>query len=154
MLHTHTFRKATTMHTADEIIDAARVLGFEHGTNAGSWVIDGNTSDETRSAIARGFYDGDPAVMDLCPNPLQVPDVPTVPELIEESGLVFSDLDSDDLRTYNDVDRFLNAYECAFSEGFWSEVIRSTSDLYPLTPSSRSRTVHSTPAPQQKDHRP
>lgn len=41
--------------------------GHERGVAAGSWVIDGNTSEETARNLLRGIDDGDPVVYDVLP---------------------------------------------------------------------------------------
>lgn len=105
---------------------AADRLGEEHGRSAGTWVIDGNTSNETRSAIIRGYDEGDPAVMDLQPSPLsgEWADDPTVKDVLD---LI---MDIAGVEEFSDPDEMvssdlLNRYEESFGEGFWNEVIRS-----------------------------
>lgn len=39
------------------------------GENAGSWVIDGNTTESTARAILAGIEDGDPEILDHLPSP-------------------------------------------------------------------------------------
>ena len=43
---------------------------YAEGVAAGSWVVDGNTSDQACAAILEGLEDGDPAVYDTLPSPL------------------------------------------------------------------------------------
>ena len=43
---------------------------YAEGVAAGSWVVDGNTSDQACGAILEGLEDGDPAVCDALPFPL------------------------------------------------------------------------------------
>jgi hypothetical protein len=92
--------------------------GYEHGKSVGSWIIDGNTSDETKRAIIKGYDDGDPEVMDMQPSPLsgEWADDPTTADVLADLGINPDDDSADDL---------LNEYENGFSEGFWHEVIRS-----------------------------
>jgi hypothetical protein len=82
--------------------------GYEAGKAAGSWVFDGNTSDETYARVLQGWDDGDPEVMDLQPSPLSgewAGESPT--ELL---GADYTDEDADE-------------YEAGFSAGFWDEVV-------------------------------
>jgi hypothetical protein len=53
----------------DRAIAYAAEIGREHGTNAASWVFDGNTSDETYARILAGLDDGDPEILDSLPAP-------------------------------------------------------------------------------------
>lgn len=46
----------------------ARDLGKAYGRGAGSWVIDGNTTVAAAARILKGYDDGDPEIMDLCPS--------------------------------------------------------------------------------------
>lgn len=88
--------------------------GRERGRIAGSWVIDGNTSDEHRAAIVRGYDDRDPAVMDMCPNPLSGEHAgQSISELSAEYGI---DLHNDDKAT---------DFDAGFEDGYWDEVLRA-----------------------------
>jgi hypothetical protein len=82
--------------------------GYRAGFGSGSWVVDGNTKDETRAAILRGYDEGDPEVMDLQPNPLSGEWAgESIPELFGEWP------EDDDL----------SAFEDGFSQGFWDAVL-------------------------------
>jgi hypothetical protein len=85
-----------------------RCLAWEHGRNAGSWVVDGDTSPARMREILTGYEDGDPMVLDLQPSPLsgEWADEPTPQSL----GL---------------TDDQCDVYEFAFGEAFWAEVVRS-----------------------------
>lgn len=85
-----------------------------HGKAAGSWAIDGNTSDEAKAAIVKGYDDGDPAVMDMCPSPLSG-------EWAEESIPELSYRYEIDLC---DEDKAAD-FEEGFRDGFWGEVLRT-----------------------------
>lgn len=88
--------------------------GRERGKNAGSWVIDGNTSTEAAKRILQGIEDGDPEVMDMQPMPLSGEWAgESISELSDEYGINLSD---DDKAT---------DFEDGFSDGFWREVERS-----------------------------
>lgn len=99
------------------IINRAQALGAEHGRNAGSWVIDGNTTDVYARAIVQGYEDGDPQVMEMMPAPLsgEWADSMTPDRLLRELGY----------RHDGDIDMepdICGAYELAFERGFWDQV--------------------------------
>jgi len=90
--------------------------GYSHGVNAGSWVIDGNTSAETAQAILRGIADGDPEVLEMQPSPLSGEWAgESIGELIDD----YAELDDEA------ASEACDEYERGFSEGFWFEVERS-----------------------------
>lgn len=99
----------------------ATVMGWEHGTAVGSYVIDGNTSEETARRIITGYNDGDPQVMDMCPSPLSGEwcDDPTPARVLGQLGA-----DND-----GSADHLLTTYEAAYSDGYWCEVIRSATTI-------------------------
>lgn len=82
--------------------------GYARGKAAGSWVIDGNTSNEQKAAIIHGYEDGDPAVMEMYHEPMYRE---SISDLSEEYGI--------DLFDEGNADCF----EEGFVEGFWAEVI-------------------------------
>lgn len=99
--------------------EAARILardGYEAGAAAGSWVIDGNTPDETCARILRGLEDGDPEVID------SLPSSPLSGEWAGDSTprdiLAAVDVDEEDER----AEDLLRAYEDAYSVGVSREV--------------------------------
>ena len=51
----------------EELAKLAHKLGYEKGRNAGSWVFDGNTTEETYRWFLKGLEDGDPEVIDRLP---------------------------------------------------------------------------------------
>lgn len=59
---------ATKPETYDDHIARAAALGREHGTNAGSWVTDGNTTETTYRSLLAGLETCDPEVMDSLPS--------------------------------------------------------------------------------------
>ena len=97
----------------------ARARGVEDGTAAGSWVIDGNTSEETARAILQGIEDGDPMTLDA------LPAAPLSGEyadgLLPRDVLGWYGMSEDD----DAADDILRAYEDGFSEGVMDEVTRS-----------------------------
>lgn len=52
-----------------EYLEGARILGREHGKNAGSWAADGNTSHEHIRRMLAMIEDGDPQAYDYLPCP-------------------------------------------------------------------------------------
>lgn len=97
-------------------LQAAKAAGREHGRSTGSWVIDGNTSDETIHTLLQGLEDGDPAVLDSLPaDPLsgEWADDPTPASVLQEFSYTDDDPAIDD--------EILQAYE----DGFY-EAVRET----------------------------
>lgn len=89
-------------------------IGFEHGKERGSWVIDGNTTTETARAILEGIDNGDPEIMDMEPAPLSGEWAgESIPELSDRLGLNLED------------DNVASEFETGYSVGFWHEVTRA-----------------------------
>jgi hypothetical protein len=107
----------------DKMEQSAKKLGYDAGKAAGSWVIDGNTSEETALAILKGYDEGDSQVMDMQPSPLsgEWADDPTIADVLAN---IADDADVE-LDKDGEYDDLLNIYEVSYSEGFWNEVIRS-----------------------------
>jgi hypothetical protein len=96
---------------------AARTLGREHGLAAGSWVIDGNTSDETVASILQGIEDGDPVVLDT---------LPSAPLSGEWAGdptpaTILAELEAEDLEAEVQAE-LLTEYEDAFRSAVTDQV--------------------------------
>lgn len=98
------------------IIADASKEGYERGEAAGSWVIDGNTTDEATRRILRGIADGDPAVMDSLPLSGEWAD-----GLLPGDVLAWYDLGGND----DGADDVLTAFEEGFSRGVADEVARA-----------------------------
>ncbi len=103
---------------ADTLPAEAEALGRQAGESAGSWVVDGNTSQETARAILRMIEEGDPE--------LEAP-----PPLSGEwsGGLLAADVLAsvgpgltEDSPAADDV---LTAFETGYSDGWYAEVERS-----------------------------
>lgn len=98
--------------------DKVRDAGLADGRNAGSWVIDGNTSDETCARILRMMDDGDPA-LDLPELQLgQWADDPSFSDILDAAGVavtVDGDVEDDLFCVYSD----------AWYEGLHNEVERA-----------------------------
>lgn len=105
-------------------------LGYEHGKNAGAWVIDGNTSDETKACIRQGIMDIDPEYMDMLPDsPLSGvwADGMTIGDVFEQVG---HEPREDYEQGVDDwySDQLLDLYECGFSQGVEDQVMLDTID--------------------------
>lgn len=112
------------MLNTTKLSNQAFELGRERGKSAGSWMIDGDTSPEQAAQICQGYEDGDPEIMDMEPAPLsgEWADSPTPDSLADELEL------PEDARG-TELDQLCTDYELGYSEGFWSEVIRSAHAL-------------------------
>jgi hypothetical protein len=102
----------------------AYALGNAAGNCAGSWAVDGNTSQDTLRAIIKGYNDGDPAVLNMQPVSV-VWSSPTRDDVLQDI------MDAEDVDEIDDhiTDELLCEYENAFSEGFWDQVIRSATAM-------------------------
>ena len=103
----------------DVVEEDARARGVEDGTAAGSWVLDGNSTEETARAILDGIEDGDPMILDALPS------APLSGEfadgLLPRDVLGWYGMSEDD----DAADDVLRAYEDGFSEGVTDEAERS-----------------------------
>lgn len=100
-------------------IERAEREGKQHGQAAGSWVIDGNTSEQTARAILAGIRDGDPEVLD------SLPSAPLSGEwadgLLPRDVLGWYGMDEDDPA----ADDVLTTFETAYADGMIEEVTRA-----------------------------
>lgn len=87
--------------------------GYERGRAAGSWLVDGNTDEGTLRAILAGFDDGDPAILDACPDPLSG----------EWAGESIPELFDIPIGGEWPADDDLTEYEDGFRDGFWDQAI-------------------------------
>lgn len=99
----------------------AAELGKQAGYNAATWVLDGNTSNETYATVLKGIQVGDPEVMDAYNVPNlsgEMADSFTQQDLEAEIGL--------DLGERNEelIDQCCTAWENAASTAFWDEIER------------------------------
>lgn len=107
---------ADLLQTERERADAA---GYEAGTAAGSWVIDGNTTEDAARTLLEGIADGDPEVLDALPSsPLsgEWAGDPLPRDILAEFDLTEDDDAAEDI---------LRAYEEGFSRGVVDEAQRS-----------------------------
>ena len=104
-----------------EILREARKLGREAGHAAATWVVDGNTSDETKQMMREGIEDGDPEVLDM----LRIPnlsgewgDEPTPSALYQDIGF---DQETDKRSDWLS-DQICTDWEDAASEAFFTQL--------------------------------
>jgi hypothetical protein len=114
---------AEALEALDAIIAQAEADGYSAGVAAGSWIVDGNTSEQTARRLLDGICEGDPAVVDSLPSsPLsgEWADAPTPGSLLGEYELSEDTEDADDV---------LSAYEDGFGRGVMDEAVRSASAI-------------------------
>lgn len=109
---------------AEQAVKAAEKRGYEAGTSAGGWVLDGNSKEADARWVMEGYDNGDPEVMDLQPAPLSG----------EWGGESINELlgDLTEGRRDNTKQNIMDAYEEGFQRGFWDEVTRAAAHM--LTP--------------------
>lgn len=98
----------------------ARRLGRSAGTDAASWIFDGNTTRMTYAHMLRGIIDGDPMVMDSVREPSlsgEYSDDYSERDLLQ-------DLDMEDA-TPEEQDELAAEYIGTARDSFWCEVERS-----------------------------
>jgi len=103
----------------DDVLERAEQEGYEHGVTAGSWLLDGNSSEEAARRLLSGIEDGDPEILD------QLPGSPLSGEyadgLLPRDVLAWYDLDEQ----HDAADDILRAFEDGFSRGVEAEAVRS-----------------------------
>ena len=100
-------------------------LGYEAGVAAGSWVLDGNSSEADAQALLRMIEDGDP--MFEVPSPLSG-------EWADgwTPALVFEQADVERPDDPDAEGELLDCFEAGFCEGYEDEVVRSARSLLGL----------------------
>lgn len=107
----------------DEVIERAEQEGYAYGVSAGSWVLDGNSTDETARRLVRGIEDGDPEILDALPgSPLSGE---WADSLTSAAVLGWFDMDEE----HDAAEDVLRAFEDGFSRGAEAEVVRSCNAL-------------------------
>ena len=103
----------------DDVLERAEQEGHDHGVTAGSWLLDGNSSEDAARRLLRGIEDGDPEILD------QLPASPLSGEyadnLLPRDVLAWYDLDEQ----HDAADDVLRAFEDGFSRGVEVEAVRS-----------------------------
>jgi len=107
----------------DEVVERAEREGYDHGVTAGSWLLDGNSSEDAARRLLVGIEDGDPEILD------QLPASPLSGEyadgLLPRDVLSWYDLDEQ----HDAAADVLRAFEDGFSRGVEAEAVRSASAL-------------------------
>jgi hypothetical protein len=103
----------------DELLERAEEEGYERGKAAGSWLLDGNSTEDAARRLLEGIEEGDPEVLD------ELPSAPLSGEYAD-NPLPRDVLDA--LEVDEDADHaedVLRAYEDGFSRGVTDEALRS-----------------------------
>ena len=110
----------TESEWAQAVADMASA-GHRDGTASGSWIADGNTSEESLRAVLEQWDNGDPAAP-CAPSPFsgEWADDPTVDDIIGNN----CDIDIDSL-TPEERDELADSYESAYSEAWQTEAERT-----------------------------
>jgi hypothetical protein len=97
---------ARRLRNVDAIIERAEEQGYDLGKAAGSWLLDGNSTEDAARRLLQGIEEGDPAVLDALPSsPLsgEWADAPLPRDVLEGLGMDEDDEDADDvLRVFED----------------------------------------------------
>ena len=103
---------------ADALTAEAETLGRQAGESAGSWIVDGNTSEETARAILRMIEEGDPELEAPAPMSGEFSGGLLAADVLASvgPGLTEDDPAADDV---------LTAFETGYSDGWYAEVERS-----------------------------
>jgi hypothetical protein len=104
---------------APDVVEQAEQEGYERGKAAGSWLLDGNSTEQAARRLLQGIEDGDPEVLDELPSaPLsgEWADDPLPRDVLGALGV-----DEDD----DGAEDVLRAYEDGFSRGVTDEACRS-----------------------------
>jgi hypothetical protein len=114
--------------TLTQVIDKVeseiiRRRGYQDGRHAGSWMIDGNTSEQTLRTYKKLMDDGDPELMDTLPAPRlggEFADDPTWEQILKDEGIRYdSEVDSDGRQELEDI------YRTAFDEGVQDQMSKT-----------------------------
>jgi hypothetical protein len=105
-------------------------LGYQAGTAAGSWVLDGNSSEADAHTLLRLIEDGDP--MFEIPSPL-------TGEWADgwSPALVLEQADVERPDDPEEETELLDCFEAGFGEGYEDEVVRSARSLLGLPTASQ-----------------
>jgi hypothetical protein len=114
---------AARIRNVDAIIEQAEEEGYELGKTAGSWLLDGNSTEQAARRLLQGIEEGDPAVLDALPSsPLsgEWADAPLPRDVLEGLGM-----DEDD----DAADGVLRAFQDGYCRGVEDEACRSARSL-------------------------
>jgi|SRR5581483_5811624 len=113
------FLTACGFEATPDVCKLAEESGYRAGVAAGSWVLDGNSTEETARHLLAGIEDGDPEVLDSLPSsPLSGEWAGSLlpADVLAEVGIRENDPVSDDV---------LSAFEDGYSRGVVDEVVRA-----------------------------
>ena len=114
--------------------DEARDIGAEHGTAAGSWCVDGNSSVENLRSIVQASEDGefwDIAGGISAPLSGEWADGYSINQLFEDIGLTADGLDGGTDLGGGLNDGVFSAYEDAYYSAYEAEAVRSARGMLP-----------------------
>jgi len=115
--------RAACQPASDDVIEQAEQKGYEYGVSAGSWLLDGNSSEDAARRRLQGIEDGDPEILDALPcSPLSGE---WADSLTPADVLGWYDLDEE----HEAAEDVLRAFEAGFSRGVEAEAVRSASAL-------------------------
>lgn len=115
-----------TVEKRQELEEQADKLGREHGHNAGSWVVDGNTSEEQLRWLIQAIDAGDPAFE--VPNPLsgEWADEPTTDTVADALGV------GEEYRNgYIDLTAEFEVYEAAYYHAYEEQAYKDAKGFLP-----------------------
>ena len=107
----------------DEILERADEAGYEAGVAAGSWLLDGNSTEDAARRLLDGIEDGDPEILDALPSsPLsgEWADGLLPRDVLAEYGLD---------EQHEAADEVLSAFEAGYDRGVTDEATRSARAL-------------------------
>jgi ribosome modulation factor len=110
---------ARHMLDVEDVLERAEQEGYEAGKAAGSWLLDGNSSEETARRLLAGIEDGDPEILEALPSsPLSGE---CADGLMPRDVLGWYDLDEE----HDAADDVLRAFEDGYDRGVQDEATRS-----------------------------
>ena len=104
----------------DDRLARVEALGVEAGKAAGSWLLDGNSSEDEARSLLQMIEDGDPAFEIPAPLSGEWSDGWAAERVFAEADIEPTDDDEPDL---------LDAFEAGFAQGFEDEAARSARAL-------------------------
>jgi len=119
------------------LLTKAAEIGAEHGTSAGSWVVDGSSAREALLDVIEASASGEffDRVVGEASGPLsgEYADSYSIPQLFLDVGLTEDGLDGGTNLGGGANDGLLEAYESAYWAAFEAEAVRSATAMLPDT---------------------